>query len=114
MKLYVNAGRKAISLLLIIFMSLSLSACSGNEGNEGVDAGQSVESAENDTSEDEGVVAEPTSDDDSEENLLENQSETDQLSSTQRNSVNMLNYMSVLKQKVNTEKGNQLLLESAY
>ena len=114
MKLYVNAGRKAISLLLIIFMSLSLSACSGNEGNEGVDAGQSVESAENDTSEDEGVVAEPTSDDDSEENLLENQSETDQLSSTQRNSVNMLNYMSVLTQKVNAEKGNQLFLESAY
>lgn len=36
------------------------------------------------------------------------------LTPTQRNSINMLNYMTVLAQNVNEAKGNQLLLESAY
>lgn len=38
----------------------------------------------------------------------------DGLTSTQRNSINMLNYMSVLTQKINESKGNQLFLESVY
>ncbi len=40
-----------------------------------------------------------------------NQSE---LTDTQKNSINMLNYMSVLTQKINASSGNQVFLESAY
>lgn len=36
------------------------------------------------------------------------------LTSTQRNAINMLNYMSALTQRVNEERRNQLFLESAY
>lgn len=36
------------------------------------------------------------------------------LTSTQRNSINMLNYMSALTQQINEERKNQLFLESAY
>lgn len=42
------------------------------------------------------------------------QQETDLLTPQQRNSINMLNYMTVLAQNVNEAKGNQLYLESAY
>ncbi len=39
---------------------------------------------------------------------------TSGLTATQRNSINMLNYMTVLTQEINESKGNQLFLESAY
>lgn len=38
----------------------------------------------------------------------------DGLTPTMRNSINMLNYMTSLTQRINEEKGNQLFLESAY
>lgn len=38
----------------------------------------------------------------------------DRLTETQRNTINMLNYMTALIQKVNQEKGSQVFLESAY
>lgn len=44
----------------------------------------------------------------------EDQIQTHGLTDTQRNSVNMLNYMTVLTQKINESKGDQLFLESAY
>lgn len=54
----------------------------------------------------------------SEEEFLDNEEDADEendgLTSTQRNSINMLNYMTVLTQSVNTDNGNQLVLESAY
>ena len=37
----------------------------------------------------------------------------DRMTSTQRNSINMLNYMAVLTQEINESKGNQMFLESA-
>ena len=42
------------------------------------------------------------------------EAEGDGLTPTQRNNINMLNYMTVLAQEVNESKGNQLFLESAY
>ncbi len=39
---------------------------------------------------------------------------TPSLTPTQRNSINMLNYMSALTQQINEERKNQLFLESAY
>ena len=50
------------------------------------------------------------------DNIVDNYEEEDinGLSSTQRNSINMLNYMTVLTQEINESKGNQLFLESAY
>lgn len=38
----------------------------------------------------------------------------DELTSTQRNSINMLNYMTVLTQRINQSAKNQVFLESAY
>ena len=46
--------------------------------------------------------------------LLEEEIPEDDLSPTQRNSINMLNYMSTLTQKVNESSGNQMLLEELY
>lgn len=40
--------------------------------------------------------------------------EEEVLSDTQRNSVNMLNYMTVLTQKINQSPNNQVFLENAY
>lgn len=40
--------------------------------------------------------------------------ETIEMSSTQRNSINMLNYLTVLAQQVDESKGDQLFLETAY
>lgn len=50
------------------------------------------------------------------DNIVEDYEEENDngLSSTQRNSINMLNYMTVLTQEINESKGNQLFLESAY
>ena len=45
---------------------------------------------------------------------MEEEPEGNELTPTQRNSINMLNYMTVLAQKVNESKGNRLFLESAY
>ena len=45
---------------------------------------------------------------------LEEEIPEDDLSPTQRNSINMLNYMSTLTQKVNESSGNQMLLEELY
>lgn len=45
---------------------------------------------------------------------LEKEIPEDDLSPTQRNSINMLNYMSTLTQKVNESSGNQMLLEELY
>lgn len=44
----------------------------------------------------------------------DNEEEDDGLTTTMRNTINMLNYMTSLTQQVNQEKGNQLFLESAY
>ena len=46
--------------------------------------------------------------------LLEEEMPEDELSPTQQNSINMLNYMSTLTQKVNESSGNQILLEELY
>lgn len=39
---------------------------------------------------------------------------SDDLTSTQRNSINMLNYMSILTQEINEADGDQMLLETVY
>lgn len=39
---------------------------------------------------------------------------SEDLTSTQRNSINMLNYMSVLTQEINEADGDQMILETVY
>lgn len=56
----------------------------------------------------------PAMDRDYEEQVDHFDEESDPLSSTQRNSINMLNYMTVLTQEINESKGSRLYLESAY
>lgn len=58
---------------------------------------------------------EKNTDEQEDENTISDEyEEDDALNSTQRNSINMLNYMTVLTQRINDAKGNQLFLESAY
>ena len=49
-----------------------------------------------------------------EEEYLLVQNDELELTEQQRNSINMLNYMSVIAQKINVSSSNQLFLESAY
>ena len=49
-----------------------------------------------------------------ESNNISYEGKNDGLTSTMRNSINMLNYMTSLTRKINVGKGNQLFLESAY
>ncbi len=77
------------------------------------------------------VTVEPTAEIEQEEVVevtMENEEETseevddeevllvadDELTNQQRNSINMLNYMGVIAEKINTSSKNQLFLESAY
>lgn len=58
------------------------------------------------------VVSEANDNEESSETYEEKKD--DGLTPTMRNSINMLNYMTALTQRINVEKGNQLYLESAY
>lgn len=71
-------------------------------------------------------TVEPTVEPEQEETVSENTEETeeldpdallvenDELTEQQLNSINMLNYMSVIAQKINTSNSNKMFLESAY
>ncbi|MBR3356967.1 MAG: hypothetical protein IKG46_03980 [Solobacterium sp.] len=76
------------------------------------------ESDSGDESSEEIISNEPSNIDDSDQesplSYEEEEEPDDGLTPTQRNSINMLNYMTSLTQKVNEGKGNQLFLESAY
>lgn len=86
-------------MLLVLLLAISICGCGQNENGtlQAENTSQNgIESFESELVEENGEV------------------EDDGLDSTTRNSVNMLNYMTSLTQKVNEEKENQLFLESAY
>ena len=125
--------KKIIVLLLAMSMTASIVGCGGN-------ATPSDSSISTTDTKEESVVVEPTEEDSTEvsesvdDNIIEENSEntltTDEeaesveneeteeaeevLSNTQRNSVNMLNYMTVLTQRINQSPNNQAFLEDAY
>lgn len=85
------------------------------------DLGAATEEAGAETEESVGVedaTEFPLSVADDDEELSElaefGESEPDELTATQRNSINMLNYIAVLTQNINDSKGSRLFLESAY
>lgn len=85
------------------------------ESAEGIETSTAipVEIAVNETQEQPSDAVNPIANDaTSEEDEFEDEPEG--LTLTQRNSINMLNYMTVLTQEINDDKGNQLFLESAY
>ena len=125
--------KKIIVLLLAMSMTASIVGCGGN-------ATPSDSSISTTDTKEESVVVEPTEEDSTEvsesvdDNIIEENSEntltTDEeaesveneeteeaeevLSNTQRNSVNMLNYMTVLTQRINQSPNNQAFLEDVY
>ena len=74
------------------------------------DASREAESAPEETS---PITIPSSPKDDLEAEVVEEEND-DGLSATQRNSINMLNYMTALTQNVNEQKKNQLFLETAY
>lgn len=101
---------KIVVLLLAMSMTASIVGCGGNTSPS--DAAISTTETEENSVEESDSVAGTLSEEDSEENATTNEDdeivETDEgegtedvLSNTQCNSVNMLNYMTVLTQRVN-------------
>ena len=93
-------------------MSIVLSGCAQstgtdvNDNSSSTSENQITEEANNKIAED--IEAEADDIIDSED------VEESSLTPTQRNSVNMLNYMSALTQEINASRGNQMFLEEAY
>ena len=91
-----------------------------NEVNDVVEDPLKSDEKENDDIQDdnaEDVITEAANEktEDSAQSDNGNQEERDDgLTPTMRNSINMLNHMTSLTQRVNEEKGNQMFLESAY
>ena len=113
---------KIVVLLLAMSMTASIVGCGGNTSpadtaistTETEESSVVVETNEADHVEESDSVAGTLSKEDSEENATTNEDEEivetdegegteDVLSNTQRNSVNMLNYMTVLTQRVNIQ-----------
>ena len=124
---------KIVALLLAMSMTASIVGCGGNTSpadtaistTETEESSVVVETNEADHVEESDSVAGTLPEEDSEENATTNEDdeivETDEeegaedvLSNTQRNSVNMLNYMTVLTQRVNQSPNNQAFLEDVY
>lgn len=70
----------------------------------------------NETQPGDDVDGDPENDDqeESDEMIYDTDPDSEDLTITQRNCINMLNYMTVLTQQINESKSNQLFLESAY
>ena len=114
---------KIVVLLLAMSMTASIVGCGGNTSPS--DAAISTTETEENSVEESDSIAGTLPEEDSEENATTNEDdeivETDEgegtedvLSNTQRNSVNMLNYMTVLTQRVNQSPNNQAFLEDVY
>ena len=117
-----RAIKRFIALMVTVFMTLSLAGCgdttvepaSVEETTSVIET--STRSVETSTELPSAYVGEPQEVSSIENNKgdTEQEENEDNLTPTQRNSINMLNYMTSLTQKVNEEKGNQMFLESAY
>ena len=118
--------KKCISLMLVILLIVTLTSCKNantgesGENNEPETMSESLPNTENtgiENAEDEdpilGIFDDQTTSNDESQPVSQSY-EDDELTTTQRNSINMLNYMTALIQKVDEERNNQLFLESAY
>lgn len=97
--------KKIFMKSFIIMISLSLIGCGSQKNSASVSKSNESSVVKQSGSAKSAVESKQSS---------SSQDESDGLTSTQRNSINMLNYMTVLTQKINEAKGNQLYLESAY
>lgn len=133
---------KLVAISLLFSMLLSLAGCSGKANSENTETSESatVSASEVQTTETEPSIIE-TEETTSETTIAETSAEIseetvettttttttettattapykvpdDGLTDTQRNSINMLNYMSTLTQKVTVDRKNQLALETVY
>lgn len=122
-----NAWKRIVSLGLALLLVLSLSGCASQNTTNTATGAPTEESipTESPSTNEESPVPEETPEPTVEPELEPDDTasvtsapamepEEEILSATQRNSINMLNYMTVLTQEVNEDKGNQLFLESAY
>ena len=111
-KLYRKNRIRFTAAALSISMLAALPGCSagGNKNAEDVSSSAAAESmsetADESTPEDSSAQTTPAVEDITED--------TDTLDDTQRNSINMLNYITVLTQEISDSKESRLYLESVY
>ena len=134
--------KKLVAVSLLFSMTLSVVGCSGKNDSDNTDVSESAsistseiqtsesgptivntEESTSESTEETSVSTQNSNNDFSEETTVETTSNAtsapykqpnDSLTDTQRNSINMLNYMSTLTQKVTVDRKNQLTLESVY
>ena len=134
--------KKLVAISLLFSIALSVVGCSGKNDNNNTDVSESAsistseiltsesgfttvntEESTSETTEETSVSTQNSNNVFSEETTTEATSNAtsapykqpnDGLTDTQRNSINMLNYMSTLAQKVTVDRKNQLTLESVY
>lgn len=100
--------------------SLGLSGCAQSASTDSTaDSSVVIENQESEEENDKGVgdiekEAETSEKSVNDSTPSEEEIEESDLTPMQRNSINVLNYMSTLTQKINTSSGDQLLLETAY
>ena len=93
-------------------MSIVLSGCAQSTGKEVNDNSSST--SENQITEEANDKIAEDIEEESDDIIDSEDIEEYSLTPTQRNSVNMLNYMSALTQEINASSGNQMVLEEAY
>ena len=93
-------------------MSIVLSGCAQSTGTDVNDNSSST--SENQITEEENNKIAEDIEAEADDIIDSEDVEESSLTPTQRNSVNMLNYMSALTQEINASSGNQMFLEEAY
>ena len=115
---------KVLKSFIAIMLSVSLIGCGGNTYNSNQTSSRDEntvpdESVQDNISDketpDNGIVEDNEKKELADEKavIVTAEDENSELTTTQLNSINMLNYMTVLTQQINESKGNQIFLESA-
>lgn len=115
---------KVLRSFIAIMLSVSLIGCGGNTYNSNQTSSRDEntvpdESVQDNISDketpDNGIVEDNEKKELADEKavIVTAEDEDSELTTTQLNSINMLNYMTVLTQQINESKGNQIFLESA-
>ena len=112
--------RRLISIILLSSMALTISSCkstaSGNSNGNETSISDSVMSDGSSTSEESGANgnSSQTSGEASDIQVIKPNGEQEELNQLQKNSVAMLNYMTMVSQKIENSKSSRIFLEKVY
>lgn len=112
--------RRLISIILLSSMALTISSCkstaSGNSNENDTSISDSVMSDGSSTTEESGANgnSSQTSGEASDIQVIKPNGEQEELNQLQKNSVAMLNYMTMVSQKIENSKSSRIFLEKVY